>query len=73
MYKEGKDFFYIDTEFAIYNMDGMSSNHRELLYREHCEIKRIAPSWSKIVKYRIEDAMPVCLMRIILNLSWLMK
>ena len=73
MYKEGKDFFYIDTEFAIYNMDGMSSNHRELLYREHCEIKRIAPSWSKIVKYMIEDVMPVWLMKRLLNLSWLMK
>lgn len=73
MYKEGKDFFYIDTEVVLYNMDGMSSNHRELLYREHCEIKRIAPSWSKIVKYMIEDVMPVWLMKRLLNLSWLMK
>ena len=73
MYKEGKDFFYIDTEVVLYNMDGMSSNHRELLYREHCEIKTIAPSWSKIVKYMIEDVMPVWLMKRLLNLSWLMK
>ena len=63
------DFFYIDTEVAIYNMDGISSNHRELLYREHCEIRRIAPSWTKIIKYRIEDAMPVWLMKRLLNLS----
>lgn len=73
IYKEGKDFFYIDTEVASYNMDGTSSNHRELLYREHCEIKRIIPSWTKIIKYRIEDAMPVWLMKRLLNLSWLMK
>lgn len=73
LYKEGKYFFYIDTEVAIYNMDGTSSNHRELLYREHCEIKRIAPSWAKIIKYKIEDAMPVWLMKRLLNLSWLVK
>ena len=73
MYMEGKDFFYVDMEVALYNMDGTSSNHRELLYREHCEIKRIAPSWTKIIKYRIEDAMPVWLMKRLLNLSWLVK
>jgi len=73
MFMEGKDFFYVDMEIALYNMDGMSSNHRELLYREHCEIKRIAHSRTKIIKYRIEDAMPVWLMKRLLNLSWLVK
>lgn len=73
MFEEGKDFFYVNMEVALYNMDGTSSNHRGLLYREHCEIKRIVPSWSKIFKYKIEDAMPVWLMKRLLNLSWLMK
>lgn len=67
LYKEGKRFFYIDTEIAMYNMDGTSSNHRELLYQEHCEIKSQNPSWKKLIKYRIEDNMPIRLMK------WLLK
>lgn len=73
MYKGGKDFLYFDMEVAIYNMDGTSSNHRELLYREHCEIRNVELSWSKIWKYRIEDTMPIWLMRIILTLSWILR
>lgn len=73
MFEEGKDFLYFDMEVAIYNMDGTSSNHRELLYREHCEIRNVELSWSKIWKYRIEDTMPIWLMRIILTLSWILR
>ena len=73
MYKEGKGFFYIDTEVVLYNMDGMSSNHRELLYREFCEIKRIEPSWRKIVKYKIEDSMPIWFMKRLLSFVWFLR
>lgn len=69
MYKEGKDFFYIDTEVALYNMDGVSSNHRELLYREHCEIRNQRLSWKRLLKYRIEDNLPIWFMKWLLRYS----
>lgn len=69
MYKGGKAFFYLDMEVALYNMDGTSSNHRELLYREHCEIRNQRLSWKRLLKYRIEDNLPICFMKWLLRYS----
>ena len=73
IYKEGCDFFHVDLFLSMVNMDGVSSNRRALVYREVCRIKKIKPSMMKLLKYQIEDAMPVWLMKRLLNLSWLMK
>ena len=73
IYKEGCDFFHVDLFISMVNMDGVSSNRRTLVYREVCRIKKIKPSMMKLLKYQIEDAMPVWLMKRLLNLSWLVK
>lgn len=73
IYKEGCDFFHVDLFLSMVNMDGVSSNRRTLVYREVCRIKKIKPSMMKLLKYQIEDAMPVWLMKRLLNLSWLVK
>ena len=73
LYKNGIKFRYVDINISSYNMRGLSSDHRTLVYKEHCEIRNIPTSWYKIIKYRIEDAMPVWLMKRLLNLSWLVK
>ena len=73
IYKKGCDFFFVDIFLSMVNMDGVSSNRRALVYREVCRIKKKKPLMMKLLKYQIEDAMPVWLMKRLLNLSWLMK
>ena len=58
IYKCGADFYYIEMIISLNNLDGISSNKRTVSYKEVCRIKKINPSWLKLVKYRIEDAIP---------------
>ena len=73
IYKKGYDLFFVDLFFSKVNMDGVSSNRRALVYREVCRIKKEKPLIMRLLKYQIEDAMPVWLMKRLLNLSWLVK
>lgn len=63
LYLQGKNFHYVDIDVALYDLSGISSNHREQLYREHCKIRQEKPSKIKLAKYKIEDSLPNSLMR----------
>ena len=58
LYKEGRNFCYKDIEVARFDMNGLSTTHRTLLYQEHCAIRGVKPRWYKLLKYRIEDVLP---------------
>lgn len=58
LYKESRNFCYKDIDVVRFDMMGLSATHRSLLYREHCGIRGIKPRWYKLMKYKIEDALP---------------
>lgn len=58
LYKEGRKFCHKDIDVAQFDMAGLSATHRAQLYQEHCAIRDIKPRWNKLLKYRIEDALP---------------
>lgn len=58
IYKCGGIFFYVEMNISLNNLDGISSHRRTVSYKEGCRIKNINPSKLKLVKYRIEDAIP---------------
>lgn len=59
LYKSNIEFYYVDKDVSVYDMSGLSSTNREILYREHCKIRDIHPQIIKIFKYKIEDALPI--------------
>lgn len=67
LYKEGHNFCYKDIDVDKFNMMGLSATHRALLYQEHCTIRGVNPRWGKLLKYRVEDALPQKLV------NWLSK
>lgn len=70
LYKGEKSFLYVDEIINTYDMGGLSANHRALLYKEHCEIRGENPSKLKMLKYKIEDALPVGMMNLLLSWFW---
>jgi len=68
LYKEGKEFFYVDQVISMFNNDGISANHRFIVYNEVCEIEGLRPSVIKMIKYKIEDCLPGWFMRTVLFL-----
>ena len=73
LYKNKGTFYYVDTDVSLSNMNGLSSNNRAIVYREACEVFGNSPSRIKMLKYRIEDAMPIWFMKRLLSFVWFLR
>lgn len=70
LHKKGYDFYYVDMSVSLNNFDGISSNNRAMAYIESSKVKGKKVSKLRLIKYRLEDAMPIWLMRKVLSLKW---
>ena len=65
LYRKGRSFCYKDIDVVQFDMMGLSTTHRAQLYQEHCAIRGVKSRWNKLLKYRIEDALPDWLMNLL--------
>ena len=59
LYQSNIEFYYVDKDVSVYDMSGLSSTNREILYREHCKIRDTHPRMINLLKYKIDDALPI--------------
>lgn len=65
LYKQGLSFQYINLPISCYDISGLSSCNKYRLYKEHCMIKGITPNIMHLLKYKIEDFMPIRMFHIL--------
>lgn len=58
LYKEGRVFNYIDTDIALYDVNGFSGTHKYILYKEHCAIENKNELFIKALRLKFEDSLP---------------
>lgn len=58
LYREGRVFSYENIIVANYNVEGLSSNKKCQLYKEHCEIDGRKVNQLKLLKYKFESLLP---------------
>ena len=69
LFMESYKFYYVDLDVAIYDVSGFSSRNRVQLYIEHCSIQKKQISKVKLLKYKIEDFLPIWLMNRIVRIA----
>lgn len=70
LYTSGYHFQYENRIISFFDISGLSSSHRALLYQEHCNIRGVQPNEVIMLKYRVEDRLPIWLTHFITRIKY---